>query len=83
MARVTFENVGKKYGKLWALREFNARFEPGETVSVIGPNGSGKTTMIKCLLGLVQATTGTIIDNWDGDVALGTATATTTESEAA
>ena len=30
MARVTFENVGKKYGKLWALREFNARFEPGE-----------------------------------------------------
>lgn len=31
MARVTFENVGKKYGKLWALREFNARFEPGDT----------------------------------------------------
>lgn len=63
MARVTFENVGKKYGKLWALREFNARFEPGETVSVIGPNGSGKTTMIKCLLGLVHATTGTIMVN--------------------
>ena len=63
MSRVIFENVGKKYGKMWALREFNARFEPGETVSVIGPNGSGKTTMIKCLLGLVQATTGTITVN--------------------
>lgn len=63
MARVTFENVGKKYGKLWALREFNARFEPGETVSVIGPNGSGKTTMIKCLLGLVHSSTGTITVN--------------------
>ena len=60
MARAIFENVGKKYGKLWALRGFNARFEPCETVSVIGPNGSGKTTMIKCLLGLVHTTTGTI-----------------------
>lgn len=60
MSRVIFENIGKKYGRLWALREFNARFEPGEAVSVIGPNGSGKTTLIKCLLGLVRATTGTI-----------------------
>ncbi len=60
MSRVIFENTGKKYGKLWALREFNARFEPGEAVSVIGPNGSGKTTLIKCLLGLVKPTTGSI-----------------------
>lgn len=60
MERVLFEQVGKQYGKIWALREFSARFVPGETVSVIGPNGSGKTTMIKCLLGLVHATTGSI-----------------------
>ncbi|MBP8824579.1 MAG: ABC transporter ATP-binding protein [Flavobacteriales bacterium] len=60
MARVIFENTGKLYGSMWALRELNARFEPGETVSVIGPNGSGKTTLIKCLLGLVHPTTGTI-----------------------
>lgn len=60
MARVIFEEVGKRYGRMWALKEFNARFEAGETVSVIGPNGSGKTTMIKCLLGLVHTTTGTI-----------------------
>lgn len=60
MERVIFEGVGKRYGRMWALHEFNARFVPGETVSVIGPNGSGKTTMIKCLLGLVHATTGAI-----------------------
>ena len=60
MSRVSFENTGKKYGKMWALREFNARFEPGEAVSVIGPNCSGKTSLIKCLLGLVRATTGSI-----------------------
>lgn len=60
MSRVIFDSTGKKYGKLWALREFSARFEPGEAVSVIGPNGSGKTTLIKCLLGLVRATSGSI-----------------------
>lgn len=60
MDRLVFEQVGKRYGKLWALRDFSARFMPGEAVSVIGPNGSGKTTMIKCLLGLVRATTGSI-----------------------
>lgn len=60
MARVIFENTGKQYGAMWALRGLHARFEPGETVSVIGPNGSGKTTMIKCLLGLVHPSTGSI-----------------------
>ncbi|MBK7556386.1 MAG: ABC transporter ATP-binding protein [Flavobacteriales bacterium] len=60
MDRVTFEGVGKRYGKQWALRGVNAFFAPGEVVMVIGPNGSGKTTLIKCLLGLVRATEGAI-----------------------
>ena len=61
--RVEFSNVGKRYGKLWALRELNVAFKPGEVVMVIGPNGSGKTTMIKCLLGLVRPTEGSITVN--------------------
>jgi len=60
MDRVIFESVGKRYGKLWALREVDASFREGEVVMVIGPNGSGKTTLIKCLLGLVQPTEGRI-----------------------
>ena len=60
MDRVRFEGVGKRYGKLWALRDVDAAFREGEVVMVIGPNGSGKTTMIKCLLGLVRPTEGRI-----------------------
>ena len=61
--RITFSDVGKRYGKLWALRELNVAFRPGEVVMIIGPNGSGKTTLIKCLLGLVRPTEGAITVN--------------------
>ena len=61
--RVEFSSVGKRYGKLWALRDLNVTFKQGEVVMVIGPNGSGKTTMIKCLLGLVRPTEGSIVVN--------------------
>ena len=61
--RITFTDVGKRYGKLWALRELNVAFHPGEVVMIIGPTGSGKTTLIKCLLGLVRPKTGSIAVN--------------------
>jgi Cu-processing system ATP-binding protein len=60
MDRVEFDGVGKRYGRLWALRGVNARLVKGEVVMVVGPNGSGKTTWIKCLLGLVRPTEGRI-----------------------
>ncbi len=63
MDRVIIEGLGKRYGRQWALRAVNARFAEGEVVMVIGPNGSGKTTMIKCLLGLVRASEGAIAVN--------------------
>lgn len=60
MDRIAFEGVGKRYGAQWALRSVNATFREGEVVMIIGPNGSGKTTFIKCLLGLVRPTEGRI-----------------------
>lgn len=42
------------------LHELSVAFERGQVVSIIGPNGSGKTTTIKCLLGLVQPNSGEI-----------------------
>lgn len=60
MDSIKLENVGKRYGKLWALRNADAAFAPGEVIMVVGPNGSGKTTLIKCILGLVRATEGSI-----------------------
>ena len=60
MDSVVLNNVGKRYGKLWALRNVDAAFASSEVIMVIGPNGSGKTTLIKCILGLVRATEGNI-----------------------
>jgi len=59
-ARITFANVGKRYGRQWVLRGVDCTFEPGEVVMLIGPNASGKTTLIKSLLGLVRPTEGRI-----------------------
>ncbi len=47
------ENIAKSFGKLKVLREVNVQLEMGHVVAVIGPNGSGKTTFIKTLLGMV------------------------------
>lgn len=62
-ASIGYHDVGKRYGKLWALRSVNCEFREGEVVMLIGPNASGKTTLIKCLLGLVRPTTGHITVN--------------------
>ncbi|WP_299823846.1 ABC transporter ATP-binding protein [uncultured Pontibacter sp.] len=49
---ITIENLRKSYGRLQVLKDINVSFEAGKVVSVIGPNGSGKTTMSKCILGM-------------------------------
>lgn len=46
-------SLSKSFGKLKALDQVSVTMQAGQAVSLIGPNGSGKTTFIKCLLGLV------------------------------
>ena len=65
-------NLSKSFGKLKALDNVSIRMEAGQAVSFIGPNGSGKTTFLKCLLGLVIPDSGgltlngkPILGNWD------------------
>lgn len=53
-------NVNKTFGKLQVLKDVSVNFEEGECVALIGPNGSGKTTFIKCLLGMVVPDSGFI-----------------------
>ena len=45
--------LSKSFGKLKVLDSVSVRIEAGQAVSLVGPNGSGKTTFLKCLLGLV------------------------------
>src|SRR5215210_8447980 len=56
-------NVTKKFGRLTALDAINLSLNKGESIALIGPNGSGKTTFIKCLLGMVVPDSGIIMFN--------------------
>jgi len=60
------ENISKSFGKLKVLNNISVSCDNGETISLIGPNSSGKTTLIKCLLGMVIPDSGKIFfDNVD------------------
>lgn len=56
-------NLTKKFGKLTALDNISLTCNKAESIALIGPNGSGKTTFIKCLLGMVVPDAGFITFN--------------------
>lgn len=57
---VKVENVVKRYKELVALDHFNLEIEEGEIFGLLGPNGSGKTTTINCILSLLSYDKGSI-----------------------
>ena len=57
------EHVQKNYGKTEALSGVNLDIQPGRNVGLLGPNGSGKTTIIKLINGLLQPTSGQVLIN--------------------
>ena len=57
---IHIENLVKRYGNLVALDHFNLDIEEGEIFGLLGPNGSGKTTAINCMLALLKYDKGTI-----------------------
>ena len=60
---ITIENLSKSFGKFKALDDISIKMEKGQAISLLGPNGSGKTTIIKSILGLVIPQKGTISIN--------------------
>jgi len=58
-------NVSKKFGKLKALDNVSVTCNKGECIALIGPNASGKTTLIKIILGMVVQDSGFITFNGD------------------
>ncbi len=56
-------NINKKFGKLKALDNVSVTCNKGECIALIGPNGSGKTTFIKSILGMVMCDSGFITFN--------------------
>ena len=57
---VHIENLVKRYGELTALNHLNLDIREGEIFGLLGPNGSGKTTAINCMLSLLKYEKGQI-----------------------
>jgi len=57
---VLVENLVKRYKELIALDHFHLEIKEGEVLGLLGPNGSGKTTAINCILALLEYDKGTI-----------------------
>lgn len=60
---INAKNITKKFGKLTALDNVSVKFSKGECIALLGPNGCGKTTLIKTLLGMVVPDSGSIYFN--------------------
>jgi len=57
--RIDGLNAG--YGSVRVLQDLSLRVGDGETVALLGTNGNGKSTLIKCIMGMVQPTSGRIV----------------------
>ena len=58
MATLEVKSLTKWYGSTLGIEEVTFAIEPGEIFGYLGPNGSGKTTTIRCIMGLLRATRG-------------------------
>ena len=61
MSIITLENVTKTYGDFKAVDNVTLEVSAGELFGLLGPNGSGKTTMIKLLTGQLPSDSGNIV----------------------
>jgi branched-chain amino acid transport system ATP-binding protein len=55
------------YGAVRVLEDVSLSVEPGQTVVLLGTNGNGKSTLMKCVMGIVPSTAGTIVAEIDGE----------------
>lgn len=63
MSLVEFKNVSKNFGGKIALQNINLKIEKGKIYGLLGPNGSGKTTIIKLINDLLTQNSGEILIN--------------------
>ena len=56
--------LGKRYGKTWALRDCTFALPAGHLAALVGPNGAGKSTLMNMVVGLTVPTAGsaTVLD---------------------
>lgn len=64
--KLTVSGLDARYGAVRALNGASIEVNAGETVVLLGTNGNGKSTLMKCLMGVVRPTSGTIVLEIDG-----------------
>jgi ABC-2 type transport system ATP-binding protein len=57
---IEVEALTKCYGNFTAVRELSFVVRPGEVLGLVGPNGAGKTSTLRCLAGIIPATSGSV-----------------------
>ncbi|MCD6528861.1 ATP-binding cassette domain-containing protein, partial [Candidatus Bathyarchaeota archaeon] len=57
---IKLENVWVRYGNLTVLEDVNLTVFRGDFLGIIGPNGGGKTTLLKVILGLIKPSRGRV-----------------------
>ena len=72
MSGIVVENVEAGYGSVRVLHGVSVHVDSGETVALLGTNGNGKSTLIHCIMGIVEPTAGSITletdDGWRIDL---------------
>jgi len=59
-AVIEAQELGKRYGRRWALTDCTLAIPAGRVVGLVGPNGAGKTTLLHLTVGLLAPTSGRI-----------------------
>ncbi len=63
---LTISGVHAAYGAVRVIHDVSLKVGGGETVALLGTNGNGKSTLIKCIMGIVQPSAGSIVAEIDG-----------------
>jgi len=57
---IEVDALTKRYGSFTAVRELSLVVRPGEVLGLVGPNGAGKTSTLRCLAGIIPASSGAV-----------------------
>ena len=66
MNNISVENLCAGYGSVQVLDRISLEVNDGETVTLLGTNGNGKSTLMKCIMGIVRPTSGSVRAVIDG-----------------